>query len=326
MPRDPGIPGTESPPAISKQTGSQRISRNESVPNFRAAKKSDSETAATGSFGRARSANEAADTEAHPDSAVPRIQKSLSRKISRAVLPKRSVSDNRETAETRSTVQRPKSPRSRSASSAQSRAQYANKNTPVPEAPSVPSAENPIPPRPSTRQETMKDQITHFFKTDRVADAWENTEKQGKRLLRRSSLKRMDGPLSIFRPRSSAALRTSQRPQTASFENDLGRQMWLQEETQSLSTYSLKPKREFAPRIHVLSVTEELEEDEEANDDNTREIETAKGDAESIITALPSFPLPPVRIAFLTDTLDEEAYSQQIREARGASQSSSLSS
>lgn len=102
--------------------------------------------------------------------------------------------------------------------------------------------------------------------------------------------------------------------------------MWLQEETQSLSTYSLKPKREFAPRIHVLSVTEELEEDEEANDDNTREIETAKGDAESIITALPSFPLPPVRIAFLTDTLDEEAYSQQIREARGASQSSSLSS
>lgn len=247
------------------------MSRNPSVPNFRAAKKSDSEMAATGSPGRVRSANEAA--------------------------------NNHETARTRSTVQRPKTPRSRSASSEQSRAQHANRNTPVPEAPSVPSAENTITPRPSTKQETMKDQITHYFKTDRVADAWGNTEKQGKRLSRRSSLKRMDGPLSIFRPRSSAALRTSQRSQTTSFEDDLERQMaCLQEETQSLNMCSLKPKREVAPRIHVLSVTEELEEDEEANDDSTREIETAKGDVESIITALPSFPLPPVRITFPTDT------------------------
>ena len=270
-----------------------------SVPNLRAAKTSDSHVAATSTPDRAQSSHETADNNVGPDSTVPRNPRSLSRKLSVAMLPKRSVSDD--TMQTRPTAEPSKTLKTRSISLEQLKTLRGSRKMSTSETPvEIP----PVPPRPSTRQETVKGQLLHHFKTDHVADAWETAGKKEKSISRRSSLKKLDGPLSIFRVKSFNALRNSERPQTASFENDLERQMaWLQQETASLNTYSFTPKRDDSPRIHVLPVhqtlTEEEEEaeEEEADDDHDASgIETTKGDDGSLLTALPSFPLPPVRI------------------------------
>lgn len=73
----------------------------------------------------------------------------------------------------------------------------------------------------------------------------------------------------------------------------------LRQEAVLMNTYSLKPQHEQGPpRIHVLSIQstlpEEPEEESEAEDEYVQEAESVRGDAESIITALPSFPFPPV--------------------------------
>ena len=70
-----------------------------------------------------------------------------------------------------------------------------------------------------------------------------------------------------------------------------------------MNTYSLKPQHDqVPPRIHVLSIQstlpEEPEEEDEAGDQYVQEAESVRGDAESIITALPAFPLPPVSFFF----------------------------
>lgn len=308
LPHDPGISRPGSSPGVARQTGSRRMTR-KSVPNLKSAKTPDSQTTATTVSGRARSANGAVEMDGgHTDSVVPKIQRSLSRKLSRAMLPKRTVSEDCVTTQNRHTAERSNTLKSRSISLDRLKNPRAsNKDTPAPEVPPAPPVEATIPSRPSTRQESMKDQILHYFKTDQVADAWETTEKKEKKITRRASLRMKDGPLSVFRKRSSNALRTSERPQSAvPFEKDLDRQMaWLQEETAALNTYSLKPKRDVSPRIHVLDVQsdltkEEIGEGNEGPDNNTGETCTAKGDAESLITALPSVPLPPVRTPFLS--------------------------
>ena len=273
-----------------------------SVPNLRAAKTSDSYVAATSTPDRAQSSHETADNNVGPDSTVPRTPRSLSRKLSVAMLPKRSVSDD--IMQTRPTTDPSKTLKARSISLEQLKTLRGSRKMSAPETPvEVP----PFPPRPSTRQETVKGQLLHHFKTDHVADAWETAGKKEKGISRRSSLKKLDGPLSIFRVKSLKAPSNSERPQTASFENDLEKQMaWLQRETASLNTYSLAPKREESPRIHVVPIhqtlteeEEEAEEEEEVDGDHAASgNETTKADEGSLFTALPSFPLPPVRITF----------------------------
>lgn len=73
----------------------------------------------------------------------------------------------------------------------------------------------------------------------------------------------------------------------------------LRQEAALMNTYSLKPQNDqVPPRIHVLSIQstlpEEPEEEDEENDKYVQEAESVRGDAESIITALPAFPFPPV--------------------------------
>lgn len=299
-----------------------------SVPNLRAAKASDSPATAESTSGRARSANEATESDPGADTVAPKLHRSFSRKLSRVMLPKRSASEDCVTTQNRPTSERPNTPKHRSISLDRLKTKRANRDTPAPEVPPVPPVDTPIPPRPSTRQENMKDQILQYFKTDQVANAWETeaAEKKEKKITRRASLKLKEGPLSAFRKRSSNALRTSERPQSAvPFERDLDRQMaWLQEETAALDTYSLKPKREVSPRLHVLDVqselTEEVEEEGRLTDYGAGETGTTKGDAESLITALPSFPLPPVRVPpFVVSYVIIDANYEQITEVRTAS-------
>lgn len=298
-----------------------------SVPNLRAAKASDSPATAESTSGRARSANEATESDPGADAVAPKLHRSFSRKLSRVMLPKRSASEDCVTTQNRPTSERPNTPKHRSISLDRLKTIRANRDTtPAPEVPPVPPVDTPIPPRPSTRQENMKDQILQYFKTDQVANAWQTeTEKKEKKITRRASLKLKEGPLSAFRKRSSNALRTSERPQSAvPFERDLDRQMaWLQEETAALNTYSLKPKREVSPRLHVLDVqselTEKVEEEGRSTDDGAGETRTTKGDAE-LITALPSFPLPPVRVPpFFVSYVIIDANYEQITEVRTAS-------
>lgn len=275
-----------------------------SVPNLRTTRASGSSGAAASEVpSRTQSANEPTQTRSTTSSVVLKTPKSLSRKLSMAVLPKRSVSDNNVTAHTRPSTLSSGTVGSRGASLEQTRASGAIRETSIPEVPPVPTAATPTPPQPSTRQDTMKNQIMHYFKTDdRVADAWEDEGKKEKKTLRRSSIMRKDGPLSVFRMRSSNVPHTAERPQTAAFENDLERQMtWLRQETAIMNTYSLKPQQDKAPpRIHVLPIEstlpEEPEEEEEVKDCYVEEAESMRGDAQSIITALPAFPLPPVSL------------------------------
>lgn len=137
----------------------------------------------------------------------------------------------------------------------------------------------------------MKNQLLHFFKSDRVVEAWESAANREKKISRSVFQTKKEGPSSVFRAR---AARTSDIPgsRTTVFEKDLEQQMaWLQEGTEALNTYSLKPRRNVAPRIHVLSVhTSLIQESEEEHHygDETREV--SAGDGQSIITALPSPP------------------------------------
>ncbi|PLN76514.1 hypothetical protein BDW42DRAFT_19711 [Aspergillus taichungensis] len=150
------------------------------------------------------------------------------------------------------------------------------------------------------RQETMKDQLLHYLKSDRVADAWETTvRKEKKGVSRRVSQIKLNGPLSAFRTKPSTTLGSPGKPETmdpadgskthtSSLQNGL--------EALDTTTYPLKPKRgDSAPRIHVLSLQMTLAQESEwkenshrrNNSNNTGEI---TWDTQSIITALPSVP------------------------------------
>jgi hypothetical protein len=139
----------------------------------------------------------------------------------------------------------------------------------------------------------MKSQLLHHIKSDRVIDAWESTT-QKEKIGRRLSQKKKDAPWSKFRAKTATIPRSAGDLQTKLFEEDLDRQMaWLQEESEALNTYSLKPRRDVAPRIHVLSVhmtlTQEPEPEEIGGMGSISEQQTDE-DTQSIITALPSVP------------------------------------
>ena len=161
-----------------------------------------------------------------------------------------------------------------------------------------------------TRQETMKDQILHYLKSDRVADAWENSvRKEKKGISRRVSQIKLNGPLSAFRTKPSTALGSPGKPETTYLAD--GSKMHtssLQDGLEALdtTTYPLKPKRDdSAPRIHVLSLQMTLAQESERkenshrrnNSNNTGEI---TWDTQSIITALPSVPPTVSRLSIVT--------------------------
>ncbi|KAJ5101484.1 hypothetical protein NUU61_003706 [Penicillium alfredii] len=151
--------------------------------------------------------------------------------------------------------------------------------------------------KPPTRQadqqqpdhrETMKSQISHFLKRDRVVEAWDNMAKKpgccGGRFARSR-----DWPCSIFRTKPSndpqAHAAKGKEPNLSGPEME--KQMsWAPGAPDALNTYSIKDKREVSPRIHVLSVQTGLDENSGAR--RERDGHDADNDASSAITALPS--------------------------------------
>ncbi|KAJ5387309.1 hypothetical protein N7509_009850 [Penicillium cosmopolitanum] len=255
----------------------------------------------------------------------------LSRKLSKPFLPKRSASEK--VPETQKPPQRPSTApartlKSRSASIEQLKTLWANGRPRTQQGmtmtnPNTTNATNnsksPTRSRPQTSSqrpadgtgaETMKDQISQFLKTDRVVEAWDNITHKAN-CCGNSLSKTKEWPSSIFRAKSSENLHSRNKGGGNGgghlSAEDLERQMsWIQE-PEFLNTYSFKRRPDVSPRIHVLSVQMDLDEEIEringglgiesgaqeiTGAEAEEEVRDIAGDSGSIITALPAVPPP----------------------------------
>lgn len=232
---------------------------------------------------------------------IPRTPGSLSRKLSRPFLPKRSVSasEKPETAQDRPATAPARTLKSRSVSIEQLKGLWASGR------PRTQQSTPKSPPRHRhglshqtpeiDRSESMKEQISQFLKTDRVVEAWDTMTTKTGTCGRSLSRTAKDWPCSIFRAKSPNAWRARAGKGTDLTDTHLERQMsWVQDVPETLNTYSFKQRPESSPRIHVLSVQMTLDEDLRLGTETGEEdVPDGTGsDTGSIITALPSLPPP----------------------------------
>ncbi|KAL4901957.1 hypothetical protein BDW74DRAFT_68802 [Aspergillus multicolor] len=263
-----------------------RLAHQKSVPNLRIA----TTVAQNGTVpDRAISLNGEPSADSDSGSILPKFSKSISRRLSKAKLTMYLTAGEE-------TPIRPSTSASRTLrSSKQSRYRHQPKRKqqePVLEA---------LPPgrgnRLSTfnalaKRETMRDQLLQYFKSDRVLDDWESIKGGGKKIVHPKTKK--VGLLSKFQARP-LDMRSGDLA-TGSF--DVQRQLaWLDEETKNLNTYSLKHRPGTAPRFHTISehlsfYQQILLHQEHQHED--ADYPVVLEDDESIITALPAFPLPPI--------------------------------
>ncbi|GFF59758.1 hypothetical protein IFM51744_10039 [Aspergillus udagawae] len=294
LPSDPDTLAAVDPRPISRQTQGHRMPL-KSVPNLRAAKSSEEFSSKAEGQGRAKSVHGTPENRGST-TFLPRIQRSLSRRFSRAGLASKqgASGDVEGTPSKRPATAPSRSLKSQSTFLEQPQSMKHDnkdndkdmKNTTVPLQRKRSSEAARL-----VRPDTMKNQLLHFFKSDRVVEAWESAANREKKISRSVSQKKNEGPSSVFRARATD---TSDIPgsRTTFFEKNLEQQMaWLQEGTEVLNTYSLKPRRDVAPRIHVLSVhTSLIQESEEEHYYGDEIREDSAGDGQSIITALPAPP------------------------------------
>ncbi|GAB1217557.1 hypothetical protein ATERTT37_006796 [Aspergillus terreus] len=284
LPNDPNPLGLAQTPPPPRVRDSRRLTQ-KSVPNLRAARA----LASRGENAAPDPVNSAAGPEdsSNPIPLVPKFHRSLTKRLSKAKLTtKKSFSDLR-----------PATAPGRTAKSQSISVEQAtivrDRKEPMVSSPAFTQRDQPRTSQLPRKPETMKSQLLHHIKSDRVIDAWESTT-QKEKIGRRLSQKKKDAPWSKFRAKTATIPRSTGDLQTKLFEEDLDRQMaWLQEESEALNTYSLKPRRDVAPRIHVLSVhmtlTQEPEPEEIGGMGSISEQQTDE-DTQSIITALPSVP------------------------------------
>ncbi|KNG85529.1 hypothetical protein ANOM_005851 [Aspergillus nomiae NRRL 13137] len=287
LPSDPFLPDVvnarpEAP--ISKQVERRRVTR-KSAPNLREH---------TTIPGGAECVNVVADGSS-PATLVPRIQRNLSRRFSRAIpTSKKLEGENTGLKQSRPATAPCKGLRSRSISLEQLKGfwrlkkgqQYEQQDIVGP--PPVPPPSRPYTAQASAKRETMLTQFLHHFKSDRVIDAWEGTI-QKESAVHHSPQRRKDEPCSKFRA-TPATHDTSTELQTKLFDSDLERSLsWLQEYP-SQNTYLLNPRRDVAPRIHVVSVHMTLSGEEGCCVSNHHDNDITKTDTQSTVTALPSVP------------------------------------
>jgi hypothetical protein len=252
------------------------------------------------------------------DPSPPRTPSRLTRKLSRPFLPKRSVSDKTD-AHNRPSTAPAQTLKTRSTSIEQLKALWANGRPRTQQ--SMAKHAQPPPSRPQTSQpkdphseglDTMKDQISHFLKTDRVVEAWDNIAKTAN-CCGTTLAKTKEWPSSIFRTKSSENLHAGTRHGAGAGAGsgarvsgtDLQRQMSWVQEPEFLSTYSFKQRPAISPRIHVLSIAidDELEKSFEDAVSMNMSMNDDAGETGSIITALPTLPAPtpvPVPVASTT--------------------------
>ncbi|KAL6235407.1 hypothetical protein BDW75DRAFT_142939 [Aspergillus navahoensis] len=163
-----------------------------------------------------------------------------------------------------------------------------------------------------TKGETMKNQLLQFFISDRVLEAREGIRESEKKVGQPRYKK--NGLWSKFQARPPGA--RSDNFATGGFDKRTQLE-WLDKEIKNLYTYSLKPTSETGPRFHTIS--EHLSSyqrnlgEQKLQHDNT-DCTVVLEDDESIITALPAFPLPPIGHR-LPDPLSPQSKHTHSREA-----------
>ncbi|KAJ5585366.1 uncharacterized protein N7459_005166 [Penicillium hispanicum] len=250
-------------------------------------------------------------TEANAGASIPsRTPGKLSRKLSKPFLHKRAASEKVNISQNRPASAPARVLKSRSVSMEQLRTLWANGRPrtqqsmmkppiqPQQSEPQQPEPLQPEPPQASQQQsdcrERMKSQISHFLKTDRVVEAWDNMANKPS-FGRNRARTRKDWPCSIFRakPSDKSRARPEKESGLAGSGADLEKQMsWVQDTPEYLNTYSFKQRPEASPRIHVLSVQMNLDEDTRVAQEGVRKTPDVNDDTSSTITALPAVPPP----------------------------------
>ncbi|KAJ5670207.1 uncharacterized protein N7477_005570 [Penicillium maclennaniae] len=229
------------------------------------------------------------------DATMPRTPGRLTKRLSKPFLTRRSASEKTEIPQNRPFTAPARTLKSRSASIGQLKVIWANDRLQTQQSMArSPHRSRRQAPHFPNGSETMKDQISHFLKTDRVVEAWENITTKAD-CYGQTLIKTKEWPSSIFRAKSSEGLR-AQPSKSGHSAAGLGRQLSWVQEPDFLNTYSFKQKPKPSPRIHVLSVQlvldEELifaQESEEASD--------MSAETGSMITALPALPPTPASIS-----------------------------
>ncbi|KAH8434754.1 uncharacterized protein LDX57_012389 [Aspergillus melleus] len=289
LPCDPGLPVATNMPPVPRQTDPRRMLQ-KSVPNLRASKSSDNCYRNKTPPGRSRSVNGFVNT-ANSIISISNLRRSSSRFSKVKPTLRESQNEGDGVAPMRPSTAPSRTLKARSASVEQLKGLYKNRKDQQQHMSMLPESRRPLTAQASSRGETMKEQLLQYFKGDRVIDAWESRPQQEKMASQDCQTK---GDLwSRFRDKSSNGPGNPDDQPTNLLDEDLGRQMaWLQEETKTLNTYSLKSRRDVAPRIHVLSDPVSLARglEEASGSRHQDDIDSPEGDTQSIITALPSVP------------------------------------
>ncbi|KAL4950065.1 hypothetical protein BDW69DRAFT_62787 [Aspergillus filifer] len=298
LPSDPITTRRASQRPRTSAGGAGRLAPQKSVPNLRATVASDSCPAKGQVPDRAKSVNGAPTRGSESNSMLPRFSRTISRRLSKAKLTTRvttkEVPDDTPTRPTTSASRAPKS---------LGKIRYFQQPEPVPVLVQEPPLSNKSKrlgtSNALTKEEVVKGQLLQYFKSDRVLDAWEGVAEREKKAVPGTTKK--EGLWSKFQVRPSNM--RSGDLSTDLFQDDMQKQMtWLDEETRNLNVYSLKPRPRTAPRFHTLS--EHLSSQQQGDSDKRQhpisgrssapEDDKLLDDDESIITALPAFPLPPI--------------------------------
>ncbi|KAJ0416032.1 hypothetical protein BJY00DRAFT_326574 [Aspergillus carlsbadensis] len=296
LPQDPVLTRNLEPRHRSTFSSSGRLAHQKSVPNLRASRDT---PGANDTFERAKSVNGARAPSRGSDSGsiFPRLQKTISKRLSRAKLTNVTVKEV-----PGETITRPSTSASRTLKSLGGGRHVEQQPPPPPhqtqEKPALISRPSARLRRPATlhasaKGETMKNQLRQYFMSDRVLDAWESVRERERKTGQSESKK--DGLWSKFQAKSGT--RSGELPGDP-YQNDVQTQMaWLEEETKNFNTYSLKPKQEGAgPKFHTISDNMTIRQgldSQESHSGGINYLKALEAD-DSIITALPAFPLPPI--------------------------------
>ncbi|EPS31256.1 hypothetical protein PDE_06211 [Penicillium oxalicum 114-2] len=144
---------------------------------------------------------------------------------------------------------------------------------------------------PVANVENMKDQISHFLKTDRVVEAWDNIAKTAN-CCGASLAKTKQWPSSVFRAKSPSASEARTETTPAAAADHDGSLSWTQLPEPQLNTFSFKRRPSASPRIHVLSIA--IDEDASMSMERASDA-GSHAETGSSITALPAVPAPRLR-------------------------------
>ncbi|KAL4917446.1 hypothetical protein BDW62DRAFT_218112 [Aspergillus aurantiobrunneus] len=293
LPPDPNFMKRSNSRSRTITSGAGRLAHQKSVPNLRATVALDNCLVNDQAPDRAKSMNGAPSRGSDPGSIFPRFSKTVSRRLSRSKLMSRVTTED----VTEETPIRPSTSASgtlKSFGKSRHEQQQQQKQQDSTQKPLSSNRTKSLGTSNSlAKGDYMRDQLLQYFKSDRVLDAWEGITEREKKTDQADTKK--DGLWSIFQAKSSKI--RSDDLSTDFIQGNLQKQMaWLDEETKNLNTYSLKSRPWTAPKFHTISERLSFQGKEERRNNSDAYSMTLETD-ESIITALPAFPLPPVRIS-----------------------------